>query len=341
MVRVIPESDAPPATQSTAPVGGKAPRRVVRHGSAMAGIAALGIVAYYLMTNLTGQDGQVALLVVLGAIAVTGLNIVQGLGGYLSLAQASFYGGGAYISSLLLNHGMGMTNAAILAVAGTAFGGLLVGLIFGRTRGQYFAIGTLFFAAVVTLVLNNEVDRTGGPNGLPVDLGWAPETVQRLIAISLAVALALFYVIARSALGSRLLSLREDEDLAEHLGVPTSRVKLVALVLSAMFGAWAGVLLAQYNGVIAPSQFTYQQGFLMFVAVGLGGYGRLLTPLIGSFLVVGLPQLLNLGPGVSQIALGVVFIAVTLLVPGGIIGAAESALRKTAQLVRPARGVAS
>lgn len=327
-------SEAPATSPATARAG-RAPLALARHGLAMAGIIVLGAVAYYLLTHLTGKNGQVAVLVVLWAVAVTGLNVVQGLGGYLSLAQASFYGGGAYISSLLLNQGMPMTVAAVLAVLAVAVGGLLVGLIFGRTRGQYFAIGTLFFAAVVTLVLNNEVEVTGGPNGLPVDLGWSPDTSLRLLAASLSLGLAAFYVLARSRLGSRLLSIREDEDLAEHLGVPTSRVKLVALVISAVFGAWSGVLLAQYNGVISPSQFTYQQGFLMFVAVGLGGYGRLLTPLVGSVLVVGLPQMLDLGPGVSQIALGVIFIVITLLVPGGILGAVEAGLRRLASF-RPA-----
>lgn len=308
--------------------------RITRHGLAMAGIAALGVFAYYLLTHLTGQLGQVCLLVVLWTISVTGLNIVQGLGGYPSLAQASFYGAGAYISSLLLQHGMPMAVAAFVAVAAAAVGGLVVGLIFGRTRGQYFAIGTLFFGAVVTLFLNNQVSVTGGPNGLPVNLGFSLATTLRLLAASVSVSMVVFYVVSRSKLGSRLRSIREDEDLAAHVGVPTARTKLVALVVSAVFGAWAGVLLAQYNGVISPAEFTYQQGFLMFVAVGLGGYGRLLTPLVGSMVVIGLPQLLNLGPGVSQIVLGVIFIAVTLLVPGGIIGGLELALRRLISLAK-------
>ena len=96
-----------------------------------------------------------------------------------------------------------------------------------------------------------------------------------------------------------------------------------ALVISSVFGAWAGVLQAQTDGLIGPSQFTFAKGFLMFVAIGIGGYGRLLTPLIGSFLVIGVPELLDLGPGTSQIVLGILFLVVTLAVPGGLIGGAE------------------
>lgn len=291
-----------------------------RHGVSLAGIALLGLVTYYLLTNLQGDKGQVALLVALGTISVTGLNIVQGLGGYPSLAQASFYGGGAYLSTIFLDDGMPMALAAVLAVAAVTGVGLVVSLVFARTRGQYFAIGTLFFGAVVALVLNNATSLTGGPNGRPVALGFEPTTTLQLLAASVSVGFALFYLISRTRFGTRLLAIREDEDLADHVGVPTARTKLLALVVSATFAAWAGVLLAQYNGVIAPSQFTFGQSFLMFVAVGLGGYGRLLAPLIGSLVVFGLPQLLDLGPGVSQIGVGVIFIGVTLVVPGGILG---------------------
>ena len=292
----------------------------VRHGASLAGIAVLGLVAYYLLTHLQGDKGQVALLVALWTVALIGLNVVQGLGGYPSLAQASFYGGGAYLSTIFLHDGMPMAVAAVLAVLAVTAVGLVVALVFARTRGQYFAIGTLFFGAVVTLVLNNATTLTGGPNGRPVDLGFAPTTTLRLLAASVSVGLALFYVLSRSRFGVRLLSIREDEDLADHVGVPTARTKLIALVVSASFAAWAGVLLAQYNGVIAPTQFTFGQSFLMFVAIGLGGYGRLLSPVIGALVVVGLPQLLDLGPGVSQIGVGVIFILVTLALPGGVLG---------------------
>lgn len=310
----------------------------LRHGGVMVGLVLLGVVVEYLLTHLQGTQGQAFFLVAVWTVAVTGLNIVQGLGGYPSLAQAAFYGGGAYLSTIFLHRGMPMALAAVLAVLLCTLGGLVVALVFARTRGQYFAIGTLFFGAVLTLVFNNATKWTGGPNGRPVDLGFSPTTSLRLLAASVTVGFALFYLLRRSKLGFRLLSIREDEDLADHLGVPTARTKALALVLSAAFGAWAGVLLAQYNGVIAPTQFTFGQSFLMFVAIGLGGYGRLLAPLVGSLVVIGLPQVLNAGPGVSQIILGVIFIVVTLAVPGGILGALETGVRVLRQRVGAGRG---
>lgn len=290
-------------------------------------IAVITLIVYLAITGLRGNQGLIAILVAIWAIALIGLNIVQGLGGYPSLAQAGFFGIGAYVSSILLAQDKPFWLAALAGVAAAAAAGALVAAVFSRTRGQYFAIGTLFFGAVCTLVFTNESQLTGGPNGMPVGLGMPIPAVLAVIALSLGIGLVAFDLIGRSLFGRRLRAISADEDLAAHLGVPTARVKAVAVIVSAIFGGWAGVLLAQYNGVIAPSQFTFVQGFLMFVAIGIGGYGRLFTPIVGALIVVGLSQLLKLQPGVSQIVLGFIFVVVTLFMPGGIIGGAERAVR--------------
>lgn len=311
---------APPPATSVA-----APR--TRLLGTYASIAVVTGATYAAVTLLRGDQGLVAILIAVWAIALTGQNVVQGLGGYPSLAQAAYFGIGAYASSILLASGWAFWMAAAGGVLASAVAGLLVALVFSRTRGQYFAIGTLFFGAVCTLVFINESRLTGGPNGMPVRLGMPLPVVLAMIALSLGASLVVFDVLRRSTFGRRLRAISADEDLAEHLGVPTARTKALAIVVSAVFGGWAGVLLAQYNGVIAPSQFTFVQGFLMFVAIGIGGYGRLFTPIVGALVVVGLSQLLKLQPGVSQIALGVIFLLITLLVPGGVIGGAERGLR--------------
>ena len=304
------------------------------HIAVSLGLVAIGLVGYRLLTTLEGNKGQVCVLVMVWAIATTGLNVVLGLGGYPSLVQASFFGGGAYISSLLLERDWTPVLCAVLGVVLTMVGALAIGVVFARTRGQYFAIGTLFSGAVITLVLINEKATTRGQQGMPVGLAWDLSLTTKLLAASVPASLGVFYVIARSRLGERLRAIREDEDLAAHVGVPTARVKLTALVVSSAFGAWAGVLQAQADGLIGPSQFTFAKGFLMFVAIGLGGYGRLLTPVIGSFLVIGVPELLDLGPGTSQIALGVLFLLVTLALPGGIIGGVDALGRRARALLR-------
>ncbi|MGL4254685.1 MAG: branched-chain amino acid ABC transporter permease [Microbacterium sp.] len=311
-------------TRSAPPLAASPRRGILRTYVSIAAVTAL---AYAGITFLRGDQGLVAILIAVWAIALTGLNVIQGLGGYPSLMQAAFFGIGAYVSSILLSAGWPFWIAASGGVIACVIVGTLVALVFSRTRGQYFAIGTLFFGAVCTLVFINESQLTGGPNGMPVGLGMPLPAVLTTIALSLGAGLVVFDLIARSRFGRRLKAISADEDLAEHLGVPTARTKAIAVVVAAVFGGWAGVLLAQYNGVIAPSQFTFVQGFLMFVAIGIGGYGRLFTPVVGAIVVVGLSQLLKLQPGVSQIVLGLLFILITLLVPGGVIGGIERAVR--------------
>lgn len=305
-------------------------RPFLAHGSARQEISAygsilvLGLAAYLAMSRLDGDRGLVAVLIVTWSVALVGLNVVQGLTGYPSLSQAAFFGIGAYASSIALANGLPMWSAILVAMLVGVASGLLLAIVFSRTRGQYFAIGTLFFGAMCALIFTNETAVTGGAQGMPVALGIDVDAIVVLLAVSLVVVLAGFRVLAQSPLGAALLAIRQDEDLAEHLGVATSRMKLVSIVLACTIGTWAGVLFAQYNGVVAPAQFTYVQSFLMFVAIGVAGSGRLFAPVIGASVVVGLTQLLKLEPGLSQVVLGLIFVVITLIMPGGIIGGVES-----------------
>ena len=186
------------------------------------GLVALGLVGQHLLTTLDGLDGQVCVLVMVWTIATTGLNVVLGLAGYPSLVQASFFGGGAYISSLLLDRDVPPVLCAVLAIVLTMLVALLIGIVFARTRGQYFAIGTLFSSAVITLVMINERGITGGQQGMPVGLAWELSLNTKMLSASVPLSLFAFYLIARSRFGDRLRSIREDEDLAAHVGVATT-----------------------------------------------------------------------------------------------------------------------
>ncbi len=307
-----------PASGSTSPLGRFSEPAVYL------GIVLIGFVAWSLLVGTNAFYSDVLVSVFCWAIAVTGLNVIGGLGGYPSLVQGAFYGIGAYVSTVLLSHGQGFWLSAAVSVGAALLAGLVVGVFFTRTRGQYFAIGTLFFGAVLSLVLNNWTARTGGPNGLPVDLGLQSlDQVYLLIAAALVLSMAGFRCLSRRRLGRRLLAIREDEDLAEHVGVPTTLVKLLAFVISAGVGGAAGVVFAQYNGSVSPGLFTYYVGFLMFVSLSVGGAGRLLGPLLGSLFVEGFPQLINISNGLGQLVVGLVFVLVVIAVPEGFMGVVD------------------
>lgn len=295
------------------------------------GLAVLTLAMWGLLVSVNDFLAGVLASILIWTVATSGLNIIAGFGGYPSLVQGAFYGIGAYGATLALTAGWPLWLAALLAILLAGLAGLFIGLAFSRTRGQYFGIGTLFFGVVVALVLNNWTQLTHGPLGLPAPFAFAGQgQLNVLIVVSAGLALALVRAIGGSRLGRRLVTIRADEDLAEHIGVPTARTKLAAFVISAMVGGYAGVLIAQYNGTISPELFDQTVGFVMFVAVSVGGAGRLLGPLVGSAFIVGVPDLLTLPSGIGLLVVGVIFVVIVILLPDGLIGGLEALWRRLA-----------
>jgi branched-chain amino acid transport system permease protein len=285
------------------------------------GLALLTVLLFTALQAFNAFYGGILASILIWTVATSGLNVVAGLGGYPSLMQGGFYGLGAYASTLALTHHLPFAVAILAAIAIAAAAGLAVGVVFSRTRGQYFAIGTLFFGVVIALGLTNAQGLTGGALGLSVTFALPGNTaLNALIAASAGAAMILLQFLSRRRIGLRLATVREDEDLAEHLGVPTARTKLIGFLISAAIGGYAGVLIAQYNGAISPDLFNFTVGFVMFVALSVGGPGRVLGPLLGSALIVGIPDLLNLSSGIGLLLVGLIFIAIIIAVPDGMMG---------------------
>ena len=299
------------------------------------GIALLGFGLWVLLVESNSFYSSVLATILIWTIATSGLNIIAGLGGYPSLVQGAFYGIGAYGSALAMKWGQPFWAACIEAVLAAGILGLIVGLVFSRTRGQYFAIGTMFTGLVVSLVLSNWQSLTNGLLGINVEFGFGSiDQLNVVIPAAAAFSLMLVRFVSRRRLGWRLLTILEDEDLAEHIGVPTARTKLTGFVLSACVGAVAGVLIAQYNGTISPDLFDYYVGFVMFVALSVGGAGRVLGPLLGSAFIVGIPDLLNLSSGIGLLLAGIIFVVVIIVIPGGFMSAIDAAMAAASRSVR-------
>ena len=292
------------------------------------GIALLGVVLWLLLVETNAFYSSVLAAILIWTIATSGLNIIAGLGGYPSLVQGAFYGIGAYGSALTMKWGQPFWASCLEAIGAAALLATFIGIVFSRTRGQYFAIGTMFSGLAVALVLNNWQSVTNGQLGITVETGFADlDQLNVAIPALAALALALVRFVSRHRLGRRLQSILEDEDLAEHIGVPTARTKLMGFVLSAAIGAVAGILIGQYNGTISPDLFDYYVGFVMFVALSVGGAGRVLGPLLGSAFIVGVPDLLNLSSGIGLLVAGLIFVVVIILIPGGFMSAIDAILR--------------
>ncbi len=238
-------------------------------------------------------------LVGISMIVVTGLNLVLGYGGQVSLGHAALFGVGAYASALVTLRGE--QGFVVGALAGAALAGL-VGVLLGvpslRLAGAYLAMATMAFNLIVQRLLVNWVALTGGPDGLvgipPASIG--PLIFDRrahfyLVAVCAGLVTWLSANLVNSSHGRALLAVREDELAASSSGVAVYRAKLGAFGVSAVYAGLAGSLFAHLYRHISPASFGLETSLELLLAVLLGGAGSLGWPLVGAAIVTVLPQL--------------------------------------------------
>jgi branched-chain amino acid transport system permease protein len=308
-------------------------------------VAVAASLPYWLLTaNYLVGIGVTAF--VIAAIAVA-WNLISGLSGRLSFGHAAFFGVGAYTSSLLLaERGIspwlgglaGMVLAGLLAVA--------LGVATLRLRGIYFTLVTFVFSLILLNLARYFGEFTGGDVGLSLPLTEPSLAMMQFrdqiyyYYIALAV-LVLYVVIAagvsRSPFGYRLRAIRDDEEVAEAVGVATTRVKLQAFILSAAMTAFGGTILAQQNLFIDPgSAFGIHRSIEIALGAIFGGIGTVWGPVVGGIAVVSISEGLNVTlenviTGAEGVVYGAALIAVALWLPGGLI----SLPRRLAGMVRP------
>ena len=284
-----------------------------------------------------GVMAQFAML----AIIAIGLNVVVGQAGLLDLGYVGFYAVGAYTVALLTSPDSPWNRVGAdswfqedwawlacvpIAMAVTALAGLILGIPTLRLRGDYLAIVTLGFGEIIRLLADNLGGITNGPRGLNEvaypRVGETPKLPNGVfssgnstgdanygtwwfwLGLSLIVVLLLLVGnLERSRVGRAWVSIREDEDAAEIMGVNTFRFKLWAFVIGAAIGGLSGALYAGQVQYVAPPTFNIINSMLFLSAVVLGGQGNKLGVIFGAFVIVYLPNRL-LGVEVAGINLG-------------------------------------
>lgn len=266
-------------------------------------------------------------------VAALGLDLIVGYVGQLSLAHAAFFALGAYTSALLFinfkwSMWVGLPAAALFA----ALIAFALGWVILRVRGHRFIIITVAFAEIMKLVATNWVDVTRGFMGLPglqiptlfvpgvgpVDLS----SKERFYYVVLAAAVLAFAVcrrMVRSSIGRAFVLVRENEALAESLGLSAFRYCMIAFVAGAALAGAAGSLYAHYIGFVSPDLFDFSYITIMLIMVILGGKGTLLGPVLGAVIFTFLPELLREASHWRMIIFAVILIVATLFMPRGII----------------------
>jgi branched-chain amino acid transport system permease protein len=317
------------------------------------------LVALALPFQLGASALTTATFVVIAAIGATGLNLLTGYAGQISLGHAFFLAAGAYTGAKL-GADLGWSAALWIPAAGVVAGlcGALVGPVALRLRGLYLAIVTLGLVFIGQHVFFNLESLTGGPQGrsfAPVVIGpfdFSPGQVLQLGALQidhnglyyflalglLAVATAFAWNVRRTRTGRAMVAVREREVAAAVMGVDVRRVKIAAFTASAFLAGVSGALYASYLSFAQPGEWSLLLSIQFVAAVIVGGMGTVAGPLLGSAVVFALPTLLkNLpflpeeGTGgvsvsdLSSIAYGLLIVAFLVLEPRGLVGLAERA----------------
>ncbi len=269
-------------------------------------------------------------------IAATALNLIMGFAGQVNLAHGAFFGIGAYTSGLLmLKLGLNFWLAMPLACLTAAFCGLLIGMPSLRTKGAYFAICTLCFNVIVTMIIDRWDTLTEGQRGLmgipspadiPLPFGWTLHFGSSMLAnyyLLLAMLLGTVWVTHRivgSLSGRTFRAVRGNEELAASIGINPFRTKLTAFVASTFFAGLAGSLYASYIGFLSPEISDFHITFEVLIQVMFGGIGTLVGPILGAIVLPVISETLHALAAYRMVAYGFMLILVIIFLPSGVVG---------------------
>jgi branched-chain amino acid transport system permease protein len=273
------------------------------------------------------------ILVLMWVIIGSCWNLIAGYTGQVSFGQAAFFGMGAYTAGIL------HTKLGLSPWIGLALGGwtaillaLLVGYLCFRLRGPYFALATLATGEILRLIANNWVDFTEGMVGILIMQTFSSKLPYYYIVLGLAAAcLGVISLVMDSKLGYYFVSIREDQDAAESLGIDTTLYKNISLLISSFFTGTVGAFYLNYMGFIDPSiVFALHDISIQAILVGIiGGVATLWGPALGALIMVGIQELFRtaifgLAPQwVSQghaMAFGLLVVFTILFMSNGVVG---------------------
>ncbi len=281
--------------------------------------------------------------VVIFVVMGLGLNIVVGYAGLLDLGYVAFFGIGAYTfgllsapeSYILVNlpafGGVTFWSGLPIAILAGVITGVLLGIPVLRMRGDYLAIVTLGFGEIIRLLFLNLRDYTGGPGGVlnipaPVVFGIDLGNPKGIFYLGMIFSSIVAFVTIRlrdSRLGRSWIALREDEDVAQAMGLNLVVIKLLAFATGAAFAAAAGALYASRQVNIFPDNFTLLVSIDVLSLIIIGGLGSIEGVILGSIALIGLPEILRSVNEYRIVAFGALLVVMMILRPEGLLPSAR------------------
>ena len=271
---------------------------------------------------------EVAVNVGLYALLALSLNVILGQAGIFHMGHAAFYAVGAYVTAILNTHYQ-IPILLLIPVAGAA--AALFALIVARPiihlRGDYLLIVTIGIVEIVRIALINDVfGLTGGANGIfgiarPELFGIKIRKAIQfyyLIWIMVGFTVLLFHWLSESRFGRALNCIKEDDTAAEGCGMDVAHLKLMAFVIGAFWAGMAGNLFAAKMTIISPSSFTFWESVVVFAVVILSG-GSQIDVLLGTFLIVALPEMFRDFASARMLVFGLAMMIMMVVRPQGLL----------------------
>jgi branched-chain amino acid transport system permease protein len=279
---------------------------------------------------------RVGAIVWILAIATIGLNLLMGYAGQVSLGHAGFIGIGAYAVALLPSrYGIHGVAAMIIGAALSAVIAWVAGRPILRLRGHYLAVATLGFGILISMVLTNEQWLTGGPDGMRVPrlvlFGWpvrGSDTWYWIGGGAMLIAAWLALNLVDSPTGRALRAIHDSEVAARVVGVDVARYKLAVFVISAVYASLAGSLLAFFDGHITPDTAGFLRSVELVTMVVIGGMGSVVGSVIGTLVIVVLPQTLTFLSDYKHIMVGALIMAFMIFLRAGIVPSLVAFVRR-------------
>ena len=259
-----------------------------------------------------------------------GLNVVVGKSGLLDLGYVAFYAVGAYTAGILSMHTKLNTWEILpIGIALAMLSGLVLGAAVLRLRGDYLAIVTLGFGEIIRITALN-TSAVGGANGItnipnpPTTFGFkfdleSPRSFYWVILIMIIITILVIRGLSVRRPGRAWESIRQDEDVAELMGVNTYKYKLWAFIFGASVGGAAGVLFASKAMFIAPNIFSYNVSILILAFVVFGGMGNIWGVVVGAILLSYIPEKIRFISDARMLIFGLVLIIMMNLRPDGLL----------------------
>ncbi|WP_027581936.1 branched-chain amino acid ABC transporter ATP-binding protein/permease [Bradyrhizobium sp. Ai1a-2] len=307
---------------------------LIRHSPFFIGVAILVVLAAKLQFD--GYVLNILLQATTFSIAVFGLSVVLGLCGQINLAQAAFFGLGAYAvglgtTDLHLSFWLCLVGGCVIALLAGAF----LGMSTLRLGGHYLAMVTISFQQIVTLVMINAIWLTHGPDGVSnIRRPELFQTSQSYLAFCVAMLAIVGYLVwhlSDTKLGRAMRAVRDNELAAGVNGIDVFRTKIYAFALCALLGGLAGGLFAGGFAYVSPDQFSFAESIVFLTMSLLGGVASPVGSAIGTGLLILIPEWLRFlksVPGLYLAIYGLFVILIIRFMPDGIWGFVADAFNR-------------